>query len=125
MASKISKIAQTIKAIAASSMRVTFSLKKKMLAPMVKIFHERMGDPGTEEGLALLKAASPLYKADKITKPLLIAQGANDPRVKQSESDQTRHISRQRLNWRGSCMRFWIMPLVARTSDSFRSSTKP
>ena len=57
-------------------------------APMVKIFHERMGDPNTEEGLALLKAASPLYKADQITKPLLIAQGANDPRVKQSESDQ-------------------------------------
>lgn len=57
-------------------------------APMVKIFHERMGNPGTEEGLALLKAASPLYKADRITKPLLIAQGANDPRVKQAESDQ-------------------------------------
>ena len=55
---------------------------------MVKIFHERMGDPNTEEGLALLKAASPLYKADQITKPLLILQGANDPRVKQSESDQ-------------------------------------
>ena len=57
-------------------------------APMVKIFHERMGNPETEEGLALLKAASPLYKANAITKPLLIAQGANDPRVKQSESDQ-------------------------------------
>jgi dipeptidyl aminopeptidase/acylaminoacyl peptidase len=57
-------------------------------APLVKTFHERMGDPNTPEGLALLKAASPLYKADQITKPLLIAQGANDPRVKQSESDQ-------------------------------------
>ncbi|MEL7188600.1 MAG: S9 family peptidase [Pseudomonadota bacterium] len=57
-------------------------------APLVKIFHERMGDPNTEEGLALLKAASPLYKANEITKPLLILQGANDPRVKQSESDQ-------------------------------------
>lgn len=57
-------------------------------APLVKTFHERMGDPRTEEGRALLRAASPLYKADKIIKPLLIAQGANDPRVKQSESDQ-------------------------------------
>lgn len=57
-------------------------------APLVKIFHERMGDPNTEEGLALLRAASPLYKAGQITKPLLIAQGANDPRVKQAESDQ-------------------------------------
>ena len=57
-------------------------------APMVKIFHERMGDPSTPDGLAALKAASPLYKASAITKPLLILQGANDPRVKQSESDQ-------------------------------------
>ena len=47
-----------------------------------------MGNPTTPEGLKLLKAASPLYKADQITKPLLIAQGANDPRVKQAESDQ-------------------------------------
>jgi len=57
-------------------------------APMVKIFHERMGNPETEEGLALLKAASPLHRADRIERPLLIAQGANDPRVKQAESDQ-------------------------------------
>lgn len=57
-------------------------------APLVKIFHERMGDPATAEGRAILRAASPLYQADQITRPLLIAQGANDPRVKQSESDQ-------------------------------------
>ena len=56
--------------------------------PMVKQFHTRMGDPNTPEGLQLLKDASPLYKADRITKPLLIGQGANDPRVKQAESDQ-------------------------------------
>ena len=56
--------------------------------PMVKQFHTRMGDPNTPEGLQLLKDASPLYKADAITKPLLIGQGANDPRVKQAESDQ-------------------------------------
>lgn len=57
-------------------------------APLVKQFHDRMGNPNTEEGLALLRAASPLYKADKIIKPLLIGQGANDPRVAQAESDQ-------------------------------------
>ena len=57
-------------------------------APLVKIFHERMGNPATPEGLEALKAASPLYKASEIVKPLLILQGANDPRVKQSESDQ-------------------------------------
>ena len=56
--------------------------------PMIAQFHERMGNPATEEGLAKLKAASPLYKADQIVKPLLIGQGANDPRVNQAESDQ-------------------------------------
>jgi len=56
--------------------------------PLVKQFHDRMGNPTTDEGLALLRAASPLYKADKIIKPLLIGQGANDPRVAQAESDQ-------------------------------------
>ncbi|GAB5348055.1 S9 family peptidase [Alteriqipengyuania sp. 357] len=57
-------------------------------APVVAQFHERMGNPNTEEGLALLKERSPLYSADKIIKPLLIGQGANDPRVNQAESDQ-------------------------------------
>jgi dipeptidyl aminopeptidase/acylaminoacyl peptidase len=57
-------------------------------APMVKQFHDRMGDPTTPEGLQLLKDCSPIHRADKIARPLLIGQGANDPRVKQSESDQ-------------------------------------
>ena len=57
-------------------------------APIIAQFHQRMGDPNTPEGLAMLKERSPLYSADKIVKPLLIGQGANDPRVKQAESDQ-------------------------------------
>jgi dipeptidyl aminopeptidase/acylaminoacyl peptidase len=40
----------------------------------------------TEE--EFLNSRSPLFKADQIQRPLLIAQGANDPRVKQTESDQ-------------------------------------
>ena len=48
----------------------------------------RVGDPRTEGGRKLLRERSPLHSADKITKPLLIGQGANDPRVKQAESDQ-------------------------------------
>ncbi|MEW4448591.1 S9 family peptidase [Qipengyuania sp. JC766] len=56
--------------------------------PLIAQFHERMGNPNTEEGLAMLKERSPLYKAGEITKPLLIGQGANDPRVNQAESDQ-------------------------------------
>ena len=51
-----------------------------------QMMYEMIGNPETEKDL--LKAASPLFHADKITAPLFIAQGANDPRVKKSESDQ-------------------------------------
>ena len=51
-------------------------------------FYKRMGDPTTEDGRALLKERSPLHAADKIVRPLLIGQGANDPRVNVRESDQ-------------------------------------
>ena len=53
-----------------------------------KVFHERMGDPNTSEGKARLERQSPLNSAAKIKSPLLVIQGANDPRVKQAESDQ-------------------------------------
>lgn len=55
-------------------------------APMKAMFVKRVGDPVQDE--TLLKSRSPLFKVDAIVKPLLIGQGANDPRVKQSESDQ-------------------------------------
>jgi dipeptidyl aminopeptidase/acylaminoacyl peptidase len=55
-------------------------------APMKAMFVKRVGDPVKDE--TLLKSRSPLFKVDAITKPLLIGQGANDPRVKQAESDQ-------------------------------------
>ncbi|MFC5742194.1 S9 family peptidase [Dyella tabacisoli] len=51
-------------------------------------FYKRMGDPTTAAGRQLLHDRSPLFKADAIKKPLLIGQGANDPRVNQAESDQ-------------------------------------
>src|SRR4051812_13790620 len=47
-----------------------------------------VGDPDTEDGRALLRERSPVHRAGRIRRPLLIAQGANDPRVKQAESDQ-------------------------------------
>ena len=53
-----------------------------------KLFHERMGDPNTPEGKAQLLRQSPLNSADKIKTPLLVIQGANDPRVNKRESDQ-------------------------------------
>ncbi|MRW86851.1 alpha/beta fold hydrolase [Pseudoduganella sp. FT26W] len=51
-------------------------------------FYKRMGDPTTEEGKALLKERSPLNFAGDIQRPLLIGQGANDPRVNVRESEQ-------------------------------------
>jgi len=53
-----------------------------------RIFANAIGDMETEEGMSLLVERSPLTNVDNITKPLLIGQGANDPRVKQAESDQ-------------------------------------
>ncbi len=55
-------------------------------APMLSTFTRRVGDPATEE--EFLKSRSPLFKVDQIKAPLLIAQGANDPRVKQAEAEQ-------------------------------------
>ena len=54
----------------------------------LNMFKRRVGDHTTEEGRKFLDSRSPLTHVDKIKKPLLIGQGANDPRVKQSESDQ-------------------------------------
>jgi dipeptidyl aminopeptidase/acylaminoacyl peptidase len=56
--------------------------------PLLVIFKTRMGDWTTPEGKKAMLAVSPLTHADKIKRPLLIGQGANDPRVKQAESDQ-------------------------------------
>ena len=52
------------------------------------MFHKRMGNPTTEEGRAQLTRQSPLFHVKNIKVPLMVAQGANDPRVKKSESDQ-------------------------------------
>jgi dipeptidyl aminopeptidase/acylaminoacyl peptidase len=55
-------------------------------APIVAQFHERVGNPETEADL--LWERSPLSKVGEIKIPILVAQGANDPRVKQAESEQ-------------------------------------
>jgi dipeptidyl aminopeptidase/acylaminoacyl peptidase len=55
-------------------------------APMIAQFHRRLGDPAKDADF--LWSRSPLSRADNISIPLLIAQGANDPRVKQAESEQ-------------------------------------
>jgi dipeptidyl aminopeptidase/acylaminoacyl peptidase len=53
-----------------------------------KMFYQRMGDPNTPEGKKQLMEQSPLNSADKIKTPLLVAQGANDPRVNRREAEQ-------------------------------------
>jgi len=53
---------------------------------LLATIYKRIGNPDTEE--EFLKSRSPLFKVDKIKIPILIAQGANDPRVKQAESEQ-------------------------------------
>ena len=60
---------------------------------LVATFYKRMGHLDETE---FLKSRSPLFFVDEITKPLLIAQGANDPRVKQAESDQIVAAMRER-----------------------------
>jgi dipeptidyl aminopeptidase/acylaminoacyl peptidase len=54
--------------------------------PMRKMFYEMVGDP--EKDKELYERVSPVFHADKIKVPLLVAQGANDPRVNKAESDQ-------------------------------------
>jgi dipeptidyl aminopeptidase/acylaminoacyl peptidase len=53
-----------------------------------KLFYARMGDPATAEGRTQMERQSPLNHANKIKTPLLVVQGANDPRVNKREADQ-------------------------------------
>jgi dipeptidyl aminopeptidase/acylaminoacyl peptidase len=52
------------------------------------MMYRRMADPRTPEGRELLERESPLFSADRIRTPLMVVQGANDPRVNKAESEQ-------------------------------------
>ncbi|MCG8422423.1 MAG: S9 family peptidase [Proteobacteria bacterium] len=56
--------------------------------PFRHVLYQRVGNPETEADF--LKSRSPVFLADRIKAPLLIAQGANDPRVPKAESTQIR-----------------------------------
>ena len=56
--------------------------------PMRAVFDVRLGNVDDPKDAELVKNASPLNSANRIVRPLLIGQGANDPRVKQAESEQ-------------------------------------
>ena len=64
--------------------------------PAIEMFATRVGDHRNEEGRAFLRQRSPLTYVDRICRPLLIGQGANDPRVNQAESDQIVGAMRER-----------------------------
>jgi dipeptidyl aminopeptidase/acylaminoacyl peptidase len=57
-------------------------------APQIAVFNTRVGDYHTPDGEKFLESRSPLNQAGQIVRPLLIGQGANDPRVKEAEADQ-------------------------------------
>ncbi len=59
--------------------------------PLMDLVIARVGDHTTEEGRAFLLSRSPLTHVERIQKPLLVGHGANDPRVKQAESEQIVH----------------------------------
>ena len=56
--------------------------------PIRAMFDQRMGNVDDPKDAELIRNASPLFKADRIRRPLLIGQGANDPRVNVAESEQ-------------------------------------
>lgn len=56
--------------------------------PWMRFWYKYVGDPGNPEDRRKMEAKSPLFRVDQITRPLLIAQGANDVRCTRLESDQ-------------------------------------
>lgn len=56
--------------------------------PDVALFRTRVGDDTTDAGRKFLEERSPLPRADRIRHPLLIGEGANDPRVKVEQENQ-------------------------------------
>lgn len=65
-------------------------------APYLAMLHEQVGDPNNPEDAQMMKAYSPVFHVDQIKAPLLVLQGAKDPRVVKSESDQIVNALRKR-----------------------------
>ena len=82
------KFACGVDIVGPSNLKTMLTNTPAYWASFLDQFKRRVGDPSTAEGRKLLKDRSPLYRAAKIRRPLLIGQGANDPRVKQAEADQ-------------------------------------
>jgi dipeptidyl aminopeptidase/acylaminoacyl peptidase len=74
-------------AAAAPSNLVTFiETVPPYWSSMLSVLHKRLGDPVKDR--EFLESRSPLFRVGEIHIPLMIAHGANDPRVKQAEAEQ-------------------------------------
>jgi dipeptidyl aminopeptidase/acylaminoacyl peptidase len=82
------KFACSVAIVGPSNIRTLLATIPPYWKPMLAQFSVRVGDVNDPKDEELIKNASPLFSAHKIVRPLLIGQGANDPRVKQAESEQ-------------------------------------
>jgi len=82
------RFACAVAIVAPSNLKTLLSTVPPYWESFKNQMYRRVGDPRTPEGSALLDERSPLTHVSKISRPLLIGQGANDPRVKQAEADQ-------------------------------------
>lgn len=82
------KFACAVDIVGISNLMTFLNTIPEYWTPWKSLWKVRMGDYTTEAGQRLLEERSPLNRADRIVRPLLIAQGANDVRVKPSESEQ-------------------------------------
>lgn len=74
--------------VGVSNIFTLFASMPEYWKPMIDMLKEIWYDIDSEEGAAIAREVSPVFHADKITKPLFVIQGANDPRVNINESDQ-------------------------------------
>ena len=82
------KFACSVDIVGPSNLKTLIGSIPPYWKPVRSVFDVRMGNVDDPKDAELIKAASPLYQADKIVRPLLIGQGANDPRVNVKESEQ-------------------------------------
>jgi dipeptidyl aminopeptidase/acylaminoacyl peptidase len=82
------KFACSVDIVGPSNLKTLIASIPPYWKPLRATFDVRMGNVDDPKDAELVKNASPLFKADKIVRPLLIGQGANDPRVNVKESEQ-------------------------------------
>ena len=74
--------------VGVSNIETLFKSIPEYWKPQLKIMGEIWYDLGNPEELKIAREVSAVNNVDKIKKPLLVVQGANDPRVNINESDQ-------------------------------------